>query len=599
MNLVKILFFNLVLVNIECVFIKQCSEYLPSMNESVKEFIKIFEPNITYECFEDSINKGVERHVVKLMSKLDFIEPYKLSIQCMTCGANASHFKWVRLDKKMTDLEQLNPWSVYNEFKWIDVISELNPILGEYTPCFDNSTNELVFHLYELSSQTGTYMCGNSDQKNHTSNRIWFHLDYIESINKSIYRFVTFPNKLNKIHKVVNYDHLKRIHSKMATKFNRINRIRNNSFLVWLDKNNLTEDIPCGMKVTIREERNCFIKLPYLIRTHDLFELAIKEAFGYFFEPFFNDDTSVENVDINFLKKSARYHAKNFNFELYYDRFYFYLPCTYTLFHRILKYKTAINLYGSQFYIYSLFNYTLKCSNDDINPLDLVNMVLQRDIASLKMEAGGVQDKRFMKIEKIAVENSENFMLDCQTQLDTIYQTNNTATDDHNNNNKTNSNETHPILKPYVFMTRCVDDYLDVKWFDTDGHMYFPQTAAKEHIYVDENCRLVFRKIQFHYANVYSCYRKKTKTTVGTSSKWNDIPFLSYQLRVTQAYYNLPKLEDILIGLTILTIWTFLVILAWFVVSIYYVEQSEKAHEIACARLDKLEKKRQRSKILK
>ncbi len=45
--------------------------------------------------------------------------------------------------------------------------------------------------------------------------------------------------------------------------------------------------------------------------------------------------------------------------------------------------------------------------------MDIVNLALSGDISSMKTQILGYEEKRYMKIEKVTIEGTQNFELNC------------------------------------------------------------------------------------------------------------------------------------------------------------------------------------------
>ncbi|VDM22214.1 unnamed protein product [Hydatigera taeniaeformis] len=506
----------------------------------------------------------------------------KVSLKCPLCpGESTSSFVWYFL-----------PRSTSATFTSINGrVSLIKPggtplsqdrFSGKAIPCLINGTNELFIPSFNHDVHVGTYYCRNVEDSHHLANSIWYHLDVIlppdtEGLSKEIQ---SIPVSLQGVHKL---PHLKDVNSIMENAGVALKAAKDfqdfSTPLMSITSRLIPTAKPaqtCGT-FNLKRFRRCYITIPRVITSDARHSASAEMLLTYkllrsTFSSFYTWMDEEDPVTRKKQREAAETRASELGFELFYEgkkevvrnaeerreemtmiieedfssmmkeeNKHYYIPCHLTY----LKHVNLTNELPRPFGTKNLYmNVSFEVSCPEIDYMEIVNLVLAtKDTQYMKREVLGYEEKRFMKLQKVAIEGSINFDMLCGTEGDTI----NYNCSDHKN--------------------------LTILWKQPRGVTYMPRTFLNERIFVTSDCSLRFEQVRRTDEGVYSCYRRDLRLT----DQWQSTAFVSYRLKIEESSIKFPGAGDMCLGFLLLSIWAALLIFVWMILSIWSLDINRTA----------------------
>ncbi|CAL8071709.1 unnamed protein product [Calicophoron daubneyi] len=302
----------------------------------------------------------------------------------------------------------------------------------------------------------------------------------------------------------------------------------------------------CG-PVTIRLDRSCFIRMSSdtssQMGTEDeeakLIYLVLRQAFDFLVS--YRDATS--RGDFNARLMAARSKAGMLGFAIHGNEDTMYIPCQYSLFRQLPTLEGKFNPMQKRG-LYVTVNYEIECKGMD--PMEMIQMALNRDLSNIKMNLLGYSDVRYMKIEKVVMEDTKNVVISCR--LDQI--------------------------------ARCSNTFSDVLWRYENNITFHRRTMMDERIYVSSNCDLVLQTVTLNDTGIYACHVRDGRY----SFRWNKQPKLAYRLKVERSTYKWPDPDEFIIGLIVLIAWALFISIMWLFLLLFNYHMYTRALVIAESR---------------
>ncbi|VDP88860.1 unnamed protein product [Echinostoma caproni] len=309
---------------------------------------------------------------------------------------------------------------------------------------------------------------------------------------------------------------------------------------------NIPSDSLCG-SIRVRLDRTCFVRINPDIQTQMHYEdeeakfnyLILRKAFDFL--------ESWRSVVLSSEMKSrlqlARSQSRDLGFPLFENDTDIYLPCRFSLFQQLFTLDNKF-LPLQKRGAFVIVDYHIKCP--ELDPMELINMALERDVGKMKAAILGVDDTRYMKLENVVMEDTKEVRLSCR-------------------------------------LTRSIDCRYNMKpvlWRSTAGQTFGRRTMLNERIYMSGTCELVIQAVERNDSGIYQCFIRDPHNP----AVWHRTPKLAYRLRVEKANYKLPDWNDMLIGLFVLTGWSICILVLWIILLIFNQQVHLNAMAVAKAR---------------
>ncbi|KAK4473233.1 hypothetical protein MN116_004406 [Schistosoma mekongi] len=376
-------------------------------------------------CYIVQLNLAKQRHIVKLIKPN---ENTSLELPCHLCSnENLTNFQWFRIvrNKFNASIFILNNKTLYNSrwilnehlFESISSITSINNKILLNNPCLVNYTNELVYNNFNPTIDSGTYVCRALNDIEHPVNFIWYHIDYINSYKDKLYK-LNIPTIQYKSQSITNLYQLEQLQQEIMNEINHSDYFHDYTFnllsITSKSFHNLTHYQQCK-PITIQYNRVCYIRiprvLPYNIHIYSqeiqLIYLILINGFIEFGQ-FYNN---IEQLNLwRVFEKSAENLAQNLNFKLFLNKTYLYIPCQYNLFKQLPNLNKTfqpLNIYN----LYIIITYNIKCNQ--LDNIEIMHRILKYDISKMKINLLDYHNRKYMKLEKLAIEHDKLITLDC------------------------------------------------------------------------------------------------------------------------------------------------------------------------------------------
>ena len=377
----------------------------------------------------------------------------KVSLKCPLCpGELSSSFVWYFIPRGPSPIFESSKGSV-------SLISPGGKPLtqdlfsGTAIPCLINRTYDLYIPNFNREVHVGTYYCRNVEESSHLANFIWYHVDVVlpadsEGRSSSI---PDIPTNLEGVQKVSHFNDVKVI-MKTVGSFLRNHRNFTDFETPVLSITSRVTATPtpsrtCG-SFSLQRFKQCFVRLPrtlsqqarehaspVMVITYDL----LRALFGSFYTWLEEENPTVRITQ----RKAAETRAEELGFELFYEgkaeeepeegqteseedflnmdegqMQYYYIPCHFT-------FLQHVNLSGELPRPFDIKNLMLEVAFQvpcpEVDYMDIVNLALaSKDTKALKKTILGYEDKRYMKLEKVAIVGSKDFEILCGGEGDTL-----------------------------------------------------------------------------------------------------------------------------------------------------------------------------------
>ena len=390
-------------------------------------------------------------HHQLVLQKPDYTQ--KISLKCPICsGESTTSFTWYFLPRGNSPIfksknGQISLISPGGKPLTQDMFS------GNAIPCFINKTNDLFIPKFNRDVHAGTYYCRNVEDRTHLANFIWYHLDVIlppdsEGLVTSISKV---PAHLEGEQKVSQLSDVNVI-MKSAGSYLRNDRNSTDYLTPLINITYRVTATPkpsqtCGT-FTIRRFKQCYVTIPRNLNSEAKLNVSADMLITYellrsTFESFYTW-VSEENPTVRITqRKAAETRASELGFELFYDdkaeeepeegeveseeyflsldvesNQHYYIPCHFT-------YLKHVNLTGELPRPFDMKNVqievTFKIPCPEVDHMDIINLALaSKDTKALKQTILGYEEKRYMKLERVAIRGTKNLELLCGGEGDTF-----------------------------------------------------------------------------------------------------------------------------------------------------------------------------------
>ncbi|XP_018647606.1 uncharacterized protein Smp_201090 [Schistosoma mansoni] len=453
---------------------------------------------------------------------------------------------------------------------------------SENNLCIHKKNFQLIgYHNINANQYMGTYVCRNLLDSMHPSNFIWYHLYRIHSYkqnSKVLFQINRTFNQsiqtIKSLQKQINITEL----------YHNTNELMDYSYLNILNitfKLNEENDIEKESgKIKIKQYQRCYIKI-------SLYESEFKQTINspsnhnhYHHHNNNNnndDDNNYERIEINkILRLSFEYFiklyklklngsyelainkAKYLGFQLYITNNYILLPCEYEFIqHLFIPIINKFSLYSR--YIELNYEYQFKQMNltklIHLNKLkyEMLNQTKTFIIQSTHHHNKNKDDYHHIPIHNIYLnEYHQSLILKCDNSNKTKKQLNCT--------NKMNPNA-YWILSSSSSPPSSKNNI-----------NYIVNIEKSSSPYMTNDCELKFDILHRNHNGTYYCYMKNSTFNMTTQQ---DKPIIVYHLYIQRVNDHWPLQNNIIIGIIILIIWSFILIMIWILLHdcINYVNQ--------------------------
>ncbi|CAI2738838.1 unnamed protein product, partial [Dicrocoelium dendriticum] len=483
-------------------------------------------------------NMAARQHVAVLI-------PYNtndpLDLTCQVCrGDDFTKMKWfwvpreksgsIFLPEQLTDASRI----------WLLNRTMLEPVETEYfsgdikSPCLSLKTFTLRYLRFNASKNLGTYVCMQRELDEHPLNQIWYHVDTITPVQDTV-DLTVLPPQMEMNSRVDSFEQIPALQKILDDDLAALPDFQDFRYdplhLTSRVYNNMPKTALCG-EVEIRGYRSCFIRIePDVVdqlysddEDAKLIYFVLRFAFDFLVSPQYattqGERTARENAVKQRVKELGFYHHVN-------DTDIF-VPCQYTMFKHLPNLNNQFRPLETRG-LFTKMVYDFACP--EMDPMDLINLALDRDVTRMQVHLLGIDDMRFMKIERVVVDGTESVRLSCN------------------------------LDKP----TDCSGVRDDVLWRSKTGLSFSRRTMMDERIYVTGKCELVFQIVALNDSGEYQCFLRHTKNP----SKWAPSPHIVYRVKIEKGSYKLPAINDIYVGLAILIGWAAAITVVWMILMVF------------------------------
>ncbi|VDL93663.1 unnamed protein product [Schistocephalus solidus] len=529
-------------------------------------------PNVSITtCHSEQVEAMMIGHHPMLVSY-----DYKGSLyfRCFVCpGDNSKGFIWKKIERSDKPIFTM----VYgvNSSLHVDLIppggkvllgKDLNP-----KPCIAPEDGSLLIYEFDPKIYLGTYYY-RGDRNFRFNNKIWYHLDVIMPLkfDKFSEKISALPEELMKTQRIDSLTQIKQIMEYLGVVLMASPAFVDISSEVMSITSRLTPipqpNQPCGT-FNLTLYRRCFVVIPASMDRSSLEKLPdnvrinydiLRRAFG-----FLHDWRDIADpVQKETERQNAAAKAEELGFRMQLNESHIFLPCHYTYL-RHFKLTPGVPKPYSVKNLYASVQFELPCP--ELDPLEIINMALAGDIQAMKSEILGFEDIRYMKTEKVVVENTENYELTCGGEFE----------------------ET---------TFKCDSMQLaEIMWkYETSNLTFMLKSFIDERVFLTPTCALHFRSIKLTDEGVYNCYRRDLRL----KHQWQKRAFIAFRLKVEKPRYRLPSKMDVLVGLTLLSSWAIILIFVWIIVTLWSYDAHKHAMMQAAERrrmFDKIARERSAS----
>ncbi|KAH9283475.1 hypothetical protein ECG_03784 [Echinococcus granulosus] len=501
----------------------------------------------------------------------------KVTLKCPICpGESTSSFVWYFLPRGTSAI--FTSISGYVSFIQPGGMPlSRDQFSGGAIPCLINSTNELFIPNFNRDLHVGTYYCRNVEDSRHIANWIWYHLDVVlppetEGLTEVIQ---SIPVSLQGVHKVPHLKDMDVIMENAGAALKAAGDFKDYSTPLISITSRLIPTVKpmqtCGT-FNLKRFRRCYVTIPRVIATDARSSVSSEMLLTYellrtTFASFYTWMDEEDPVTRRKQREAAEMRASELGFELFYEgkkevvrkeemkveteedfskmireeNKRYYIPCHFTYLEHVNLTKELPRPFGMR-NLHVNLSFEVPCP--EIDYMDIVNLVLAtKDTQAMKRELLGYEEKRFMKLQKVAIEGSMNFDLLCGTEIDTIT---------YNCSDLTN---------------------FTILWKQPKGMTYMPRTFLNERVFVTSKCSLRFARVRRIDEGVYSCYKRDIRLP----NQWQSEAFVSFRLKIEESSIKFPAVGDVFLGLLLLSIWAALLIFVWVILSIWSLEVNRTA----------------------
>ncbi|KAM7539033.1 hypothetical protein Aperf_G00000049673 [Anoplocephala perfoliata] len=409
---------------------------------------EVSESSTALNCFTQREEQASLMHQGMLFQ---FDYKQKVTIKCPMCpGEDVSFFHWYFIPRSETPLLESirGRTSLIRHFE-----KELTEDMftGSDIPCLMNRTNDLFIPTLNTNVHLGTYTCRYVIDRTHLSNRIWYHLDVMLPPKLFSDPLTPLPSNLQSVNHVKSSKDVDSIMLEAGEALKSSSQFTDYNSPAMVITSKLTpianRGQTCG-DYTLTQYRRCYVVIPTELesavrRSLSSEVLLIYEYLTAVFSSFY---TWMKAENMNILKSqrsAAETMAAELGFELFYDgkpetkksdlpeerdideeesfepeNKHYFIPCHYTFF----RHFSAEGLFPRPFTIRNLHvNVSFSQPCPEVNYMDIINLALShKDPKLLKREILGYEEKRFMKLEKVAIDGSLNFEIPCGGEGQTL-----------------------------------------------------------------------------------------------------------------------------------------------------------------------------------
>ncbi|VDK87888.1 unnamed protein product [Dibothriocephalus latus] len=489
-----------------------------------------------------------------------------LTLRCFSCPEDGtSNFTWMKVERNDRPIFTM----VYgiNSSLHVDLLS---PKGKEYTaensdpkPCLNPEDKSLRIKEFNSKNYLGTYYCKGGDSYQFEL-RIWYHLDVIMPLDEVEFsqKISSLPEELMKPQRIDSASQIEQIMEKLGAVLMDSGAFGNVQNEVMSITSRLTPipkpNQPCG-SFNLTRYRRCFLVIPARMDRNSLERLPddvrinyelVRRAFG-----FVHDWRDIANpVQRETERQNAAARAEELGFQMQLNETHIFIPCHYTYL-RHFKLTPGVPKPYALKNLYASVEFELPCP--ELDPLEIINMALAGDIQTMKSEILGFEDIRYMKTEKVVVENTAHYELLCGGEFE----------------------ET-------TFKCVCMQT-AEIMWkYEASNLTFMLQTFIGERVFLTETCALHFRSVQVSDEGVYNCYRRDLRL----KHQWQNRAFIAFRLKVEKLRYKFPSKMDVLVGLTVIGCWAGILVVVWSIVTLWSFEAHKYAMMQAAERRRKFDK---------
>nr|VZI52162.1 unnamed protein product [Spirometra erinaceieuropaei] len=417
-------------------------------------------------------------------------------------------------------------------------------------PCMAPEDGSLIIWEFDPKTCLGTYYCKGSHQF-FLTNRIWYHLDVIMPLDSAdISEEVTgLPEELTKPQRVDSVSQIEQIMQHLGEVLMASSAFVDVSSEAMSITSRLTPipqpNQPCG-SFNLTRYRRCFLVIPASMDRGRLEKLPddvrinyelIRRAFGFLHDWRDIADPAQRETE----RQNAADKAEELGFHMHMNESHIFLPCHYTYL-KHLKLTPGVPKPYHVKNLYASVQFELPCP--ELDPLEIINMAIAGDIQAMKSEILGFEDIRYMKTEKVVVENTERYELLCGGEFEEI-------------TFRCDSMQTAEIMWKY----------------EASNLTFMLKSFIDERVYLTPTCALHFRTVRLTDGGVYNCYRRDLRL----KHQWQKRAFIAFRLKVEKPRYRFPSKMDTFVGLTFLGGWSIILVFVWTIVTLW----SYDAHKYA------------------
>ncbi|VDL61960.1 unnamed protein product [Hymenolepis diminuta] len=529
------------------------------------------------ETFESSESAGLstclnqrEEQATYMHQGMLFHYAYKqkVTIRCPICSNDdSSLFRWFFIPRSEAPLLENNKGeaSLIRHFEK-ELFEDM--FTGTDIPCLVNKTQDLYIPNFNPSVHLGTYICRHVLDKAHPSNRIWYHVDVMLPPNLFADPLKKLPANLRAVHQVKSADDINSIMLEAGELLRESPDFKDyNSTAIDITSKLIPISNPgqsCG-DYNLTQYRRCYVVIPSSLdpETRKTLTSDILLNYDFLITIFKSYYTWMDAENANVMKtqrNAAETTTSELGFDLFYDgkpetkkselpeernvdeeevplppNKHYYIPCHYTYF----RHFSVGGIIPRPFMLRNLYvNISFKQPCPEVNYMEIINLALStKDVRTLKQELLGYEEKRYMKLEKVALDGSENFEIICGGEGQNI-----------------DNNCTDPTNMTIMW-----------KQGDAAGVTFQPQTEIGERVFVTTDCSLMFSRVRKIDEGVYSCYRRLTKFP----NQWQSSAFATYRLKIEASSIKFPVAMEVYLGLAIVTVWALILIILWILLSFW------------------------------
>ncbi|VDD82253.1 unnamed protein product [Mesocestoides corti] len=371
----------------------------------------------TTNCLSVRLEEANLKHHA-ILQKYDY--RHRVTIKCSICaGEDHGDFIWYFIPRSMFPVFTTKDGKVGLIPPGGSPLTQ-DRFTGNTTPCLVNETNDLLIPSFSRNLHVGTYYCRNIQNSDHPANSIWYHVDIVHPPDSRDHseEFQKLPPRLKslqRISQISDIDEIMEAVGKALMESQSFTDFKDDVLSVTsrLSKVEKPTQI-CGRFVMMRY-RQCYLTIPKSLssqtrRVASPDSLLNYELLRTLFSSFYTWVDEANPAIRETQKRAAELNALELGFELYFEQDKFFIPCHFTyLQHLRLLVGLPKPFDAKNLYVNMSFDKTCP----EVDYVELVNLALSGDIKSMKSEILGYEEKRFMKIEKVAIEGTVDFEMIC------------------------------------------------------------------------------------------------------------------------------------------------------------------------------------------